>query len=92
MPTLVVNHNGFDRMRRKFGIEDDAELGRRMKVDKGTMSRVMSGKNAPSAKFIAGALRTFGDAWFAELFDVVDESVSQRNSTRVDANSTEVVA
>lgn len=60
-------------MRKKARIEDDQELATCIGVSKSTVSRVLTGKLAPSNQFIAGTLRAFGVAWFHELFKVVDE-------------------
>jgi transcriptional regulator with XRE-family HTH domain len=72
VPTLAVNHEGLQRLRKRAFIEDDKELARGLGVDPATVHRVLNGKNAPSAAFIAGALQLFGRSWFLELFTIVE--------------------
>lgn len=71
MPTLVINHPGLNRLRKSASINDDGTLAQRIGVDAATVHRVLAGKNAPSARFIGGALNTFKGAKFADLFLVV---------------------
>jgi transcriptional regulator with XRE-family HTH domain len=73
VPTLAVNLDGLKRLCKRAIIEDDQELARRIGVDGATVYRVLKGKNAPSARFIAGALQTFGHSWFNELFRIVED-------------------
>lgn len=71
MPTLAINHPGFTRHRKTADIHDDTTLAKHIGVDATTVHRVLAGKNAPSARFIGGALNTFKGAKFADLFLVV---------------------
>lgn len=60
-------------MRKRALIEDDQELATRIGVSPATVSRVFSGKMPPSNRFIGGSLKTFGHAWFYELFKIVED-------------------
>jgi len=73
LPTLAVNLDGLKRLCKRAIIEDNQELARRIGVDGATIHRILKGQNAPSARFIAGALQTFGHSWFLELFKIVED-------------------
>jgi transcriptional regulator with XRE-family HTH domain len=73
LPTLKINPDGLERLRSQLGSPTNDALARRMKVDSATVSRVLSGKSTPGARFIAGALLAFGTAWIGELFQVVEK-------------------
>lgn len=71
MPTLAINHPGLNRLRKHAAITDDGTLAQHIGVDAATVHRVLAGKNAPSARFIGGALNTFRGAKFTDIFLVV---------------------
>jgi transcriptional regulator with XRE-family HTH domain len=72
MPTLRINHEGFDEACTSAGLYNKKAIARRMEIDQATLSRVTNGQATPGPRFIAGALRAFGTSWFAQLFKVVD--------------------
>lgn len=73
MATLVLRSEKFNAYRRLAGLDTDASLARRMGVDTTTVYRVLNGKTAMSAKFIAGVVDAFGADLFADLFEVVPD-------------------
>lgn len=73
LATLALKTEALDKMRRLAGINTDVELARRIGVDPGNLSRVLSGKAAPGPKTIAGLMQTFGTEWFPDLFEVVPD-------------------
>lgn len=74
MPTLAINHDALKLLCKWAGIHPDyAQMARTFGVDPATVHRVIKGKNAPSARFIAGALLAFGHARFSELFQIVPD-------------------
>ncbi len=68
--TIAINGEGLARLRTEFGIEMDQDLAARLGVNKGSLSRVLSGKTAPGPGFIASVLATF-PVKFEAVFDVV---------------------
>ena len=77
MATLVLRNEKFNAYRRLAGLDTDASLARRIGVDATTVYRVLSGKTAMSAKFIAGIVDAFGADLFADLFEVVPDSMER---------------
>lgn len=77
MATLVLRSDKFNAYRRLAGLDTDASLARRIGVDATTVYRVLSGKTAMSAKFIAGIVDTFGADLFADLFEVVPDPLER---------------
>lgn len=70
MATLVLRKDKFDAYRRLVGLETDVSLARRIGVDPTTVYRVLNGKTAMSARFIAGIVDVFGAELFPDLFEV----------------------
>lgn len=77
LATIGLNKPGLAKIKRLAGIKHDVDLAERIKVDPGTVSRVVTGRNAPGPRFIAGCIEAFGADCFTDLFVVVpdDESV-----------------
>ena len=75
LATLALKPAGLAKVRKLAGIDTDAELARRARIDPGNLSRVLCGKAAPGPKFIAGLLETFGTEWFSDLFEVLPSEV-----------------
>lgn len=73
LATLALNQVGLAKIRRLSGIKHDHELATRIKVDATTVSRVLTGKSAPGARFIAGCVEAFGADCFTDLFIVVPD-------------------
>lgn len=73
MATLVLRVDRLNTYRRLAGLDTDASLAHRIGVDPTTVYRVLNGKTAMSARFIAGIVATFGPDLFADLFDVVPD-------------------
>lgn len=78
MATLVLRADKFNAYRRLAGLHTDVSLARKIGVDPTTVYRVLNGKTAMSARFIAGVVDAFGAELFADLFEVVsDEQVRE---------------
>lgn len=60
------------KIRRWKGVKTDVDLAQRMGIDAGNLSRVLSGKQTPGAKFIASLCQAL-DAELGDLFEVVGE-------------------
>ena len=73
LATLQLNKQGLAKIRRLAGIEHDHQLASRINVDATTASRVLTGKSAPGARFIAGCVEAFGADCFTDLFTVVPD-------------------
>jgi len=72
--TLVLRVDRLNAYRRLAGLDTDVSLARSIGVDPTTVYRVLNGKTAMSARFIAGVVATFGPDLFADLFEVVSDS------------------
>lgn len=76
MATIALRHDQLAKFRRLAGlggntdITTDAGFAKLIDIHPGQVSRVLTGKNAPGAKFIAGVLNLFGVECFADLFTV----------------------
>ncbi len=73
MATLTLNRPGLEKVRRLAKINHDHEFAARIEVDATTVSRVLTGKSDPGAKFIAGCIAAFGADCFNDLFLVAPE-------------------
>ena len=73
LATLKLNPVGLAKIRRLTGLKHDRDFAERISVDPGTVSRVLTGKNAPGPRFIAGCVEAFGGDCFSDLFDVVPD-------------------
>lgn len=71
MPSLCINHEGFQKACDTAGLYTNKAIARRMEIDAATLSRVTTGQSSPGPRFIAGAMLAFGGSWFADLFRVV---------------------
>jgi hypothetical protein len=78
LATIGLNKPGLAKIKRLAGIKHDVDLAARIKVDPGTVSRVVTGRNAPGPRFIGGCIEAFGADCFTDLFVVVpdDDEVS----------------
>lgn len=69
MPSLRINPQGAARL------QDECDSGKQLAiqlgVDRATAWRVLSGRQAPSAKFIAGLILAYGRERFHEIFDAI---------------------
>lgn len=72
MTTLTIDSERFDQLRREQGLDTVKSLALALGVDKGTASRVLTGKSAPGPTFISSVLTTF-PVKFEDVFTVVDE-------------------
>lgn len=68
--TLRLRSDQFAKIRRWKGVATDAELAALMKVDPGSVSRVLRGIQQPGPKFIAGLCLAL-DASLDDLFEIV---------------------
>lgn len=73
LATIALNKPGLAKIKRLSRIETDAELAKRINVDAGTVSRIITGRNAPGPRFIAGCIEAFGADCFTDLFVVVPD-------------------
>lgn len=77
--TLKFRPEGLRKLLRISKTErPDHEVAALFGVDRGTFSRVVTGKNKPGPGFIAGALRHFGPDCFADLFAIVPDEDNRR--------------
>jgi hypothetical protein len=75
-PTLALNVEKLDELRRANDIGSDAKLARLIGVDTSTLFRVRNGQT-PSTRFIAGVKIAFPTVSLDALFNIVDtESVA----------------
>lgn len=77
MATLTIDSNRFAELRADQGLDTVKGLALALGVDKGTVSRVLSGKSAPGPTFISSVLTTF-PIKFEDVFTVVDEMENAR--------------
>lgn len=83
--TLILRTDRLNAYRRLAGLETDVSLARSIGVDPTTVYRVLNGRTAMSARFIAGIVATFGPDLFADLFEVVsddDPAIDRSVATR----------
>ena len=76
LATLKLNAVGLAKIRRLTGTAKDREFAEKIRVDPGTVSRVLTGKSSPGPRFIAGCVEAFGSDCFTDLFDVVPDDES----------------
>jgi hypothetical protein len=62
-----------ERLAAQAGWEGDAAIGRAIRMSRSATWAVLSGRDRPSLKFIAGALRALPKAQFEDLFEVVEQ-------------------
>ena len=77
MATLVLRGDKFNAYRRLAGLDTDASLARKLGVDPTTVYRVLNGKTAMSARFIAGIVDAFGAELFPDLFEVISDETAE---------------
>lgn len=71
MATLALDNERFDELRKEQGVETVTTLATRLGLDKGTVSRALSGTSAPGPKFISSVLLSF-PVKFEDVFTIVD--------------------
>jgi len=74
MATLALRGDKLAVYRLRAGLETDAGLARRIGVDPTTVYRVLNGRTAMSARFIAGIIDAFGVEAFPDLFEVIPDA------------------
>ncbi|WP_341258209.1 helix-turn-helix transcriptional regulator [Gordonia malaquae] len=74
MTTIAANRPGLAKLRRIAKLEVDREFAAAIHTDPSTVSRVLSGKTAPGAQFIAGCIAYFGADCFEDCFVVRDDA------------------
>lgn len=76
MATIALRHDQLAKFRRLAGlggntaITTDAGFAKLIQVHPAQVSRVLTNRSAPGARFIAGVLNLFGTECFADLFSV----------------------
>lgn len=75
MPTLGIDDDGLDRLRKRYKGELDTDklLAQKLDLSVPTVNRVIRGRYAPGPKFIAAVRTVFGPEWTVKLFKVVDD-------------------
>lgn len=68
-PSIRLRHKGFDAACNGFDLVTDVERARALRVDRGTLIRVQSGKAQPGHDFIAAVLATLRVP-FEQVFEV----------------------
>lgn len=67
---IVLNRQKLNELRRAHGIDTDAELARKIGVERTTLWRISEGKVQPSSEFIARVMVAFPSARIDDLFSV----------------------
>lgn len=80
MATLILRGDRLNAYRRLAGLDTDVSLARKIGVDPVTVYRVLNGKTAMSARFIAGIVEVFGADLFSDLFEVVPDPGQREQS------------
>lgn len=70
-PSLRLNVEKLNELRRAHGIKSEAELARLIGVDVSTLYRVSNNLTSPSPTFVAGLKLAFPAASLDSLFDAV---------------------
>lgn len=73
MATLTIDAERLSELREAQGLGTVQSLASALGVDKGTASRVLSGKSAPGPHFISSVLLTF-PVKFEEIFQIVPDA------------------
>ena len=68
--TIVLRQDKLASLRRVAKIKTDRELAECIGMDPSTVSRILSGTQAPGAAFIASVCDYFGADFFTDLFEV----------------------
>jgi len=71
MATLSIDAKQFEKLREETGLDTLATLADALGIDKGTASRVISGKSAPGPTFISAVLTRF-PVKFEDVFTITD--------------------
>lgn len=74
--TLHLRTEALAKYRKIAGIETNDALAKRMGIDAGNLSRVLTGKQAPGTKFIASLVAAFPGLELDDLFEVVMEDAA----------------
>lgn len=69
--TLRLRADQLRKLRTLAGITTDAALAERMGMDPATVSRVLSGRNAPGPRFMAALVGCFPGWDLDDLFEVI---------------------
>lgn len=69
--TIALRTRQFKKFTALKGLHTDTAIAEAIDYDRGNLSRVLAGTQAPGAKFIAGCLAAFPELEFSDLFDVV---------------------
>jgi transcriptional regulator with XRE-family HTH domain len=75
--SLKLNLSGWQHATYRHGLMTDADTARALGVSGATVSRIKSGKVAPSAEFIAAALVVLQGARFNDLFSPYRKPVTR---------------
>lgn len=69
--TIALRNRQFRKFTALKGWATDTAIAAAIGYDRGNLSRVLQGTQAPGAKFIAGCLTAFPELEFADLFEVL---------------------
>lgn len=70
--SIALRSRQFQKFMALKGLKTDTAIAATIGCDRGNLSRVLAGKQAPGARFIAGCLVAFPELEFSDLFEVVD--------------------
>lgn len=79
MHSIVLRRDRLDAERHKRHLHSDSQLAHALNVNKGTVSRVLTGRSEPGPKFIAAVVNTFG-CTFEDLFALADLEPNESGS------------
>ncbi len=71
--TLHLRHDALAKYRAVAGLQSDTELAERMRMDHSAVWRVLNGRNAPSARFVAALVAVFQGLTIDDLWEVATE-------------------
>lgn len=69
--SIALRTKQFQKFMALKGLKTDTAIAAAIGCDRGNLSRVLMGKQAPGARFIAACLVAFPELDFADLFEVV---------------------
>ena len=69
--SIALRSRQFQKFTALKGLRTDTAIAAAIGCDRGNLSRVLSGKQAPGARFIAGCLLAFPEVDFEDLFEVL---------------------
>lgn len=87
MHSIALRRDRLTRERQERHLHSDSQLAVALRLNKGTVSRVLTGRSEPGPKFIAAVVNAFGCS-FEDIFEVANAP----ESATVPAAHSEAVA